>query len=57
MATGIPVIVLLVVSLLSLLTTVARCEEDWTDLNEYDKDKDRLFFDHEESEVGPFIEL
>ena len=57
MATGIPVIVLLVVSLLSLLTTVVRCEEDWTDLNEYDKDKDGLFFDHEESEVGPFIEL
>ena len=57
MATGIPVIVLLVVSLLSLLTIVARCEEDWTDPNEYDQDKDRLFFDHEESEVGPFIEL
>ena len=49
--------IVLSVSLLSLLTPVARCEEDWTDLNEYDKDKEKLFFDHEESEVGPFIEL
>ena len=56
MAARIAIIVLLV-SLLSLLAPVASCEEDWTDLNEYDKDKGGLFFDHEESEVGPFIEL